>query len=235
EEFKTGEQVSATLNAEQQLPWYNMFTEIYADIEGKNFQLFENYRTKLFDECYSLSYSQPVPKIKMPPHEYGPDTQEIYVSKINLPDSDVTDERLPPAPCVHPRSPSHTHARSQPHPHPCPRPYPDQPTAGPSGTRQSSPHTRPEPRTRSCARPHPDQPTAGPSGTRHSSPLSSPGSPRVPSHSGNQLLYTDINNDGMRGMSTEFEEFEPRQVTPDRGRVSDRPVEELVFTDPSSE
>ncbi|EUC59598.1 hypothetical protein RSOL_321370 [Rhizoctonia solani AG-3 Rhs1AP] len=91
-EFKTGDQVSSTLNAEDQLPWFNMFTEIIENIEENNYQSFENYRMRTFDRCYGISYKKPPHQIPVPPRDFGPDTQDVYVSQVHLPDTDSDNE-----------------------------------------------------------------------------------------------------------------------------------------------
>ncbi|KDN33852.1 hypothetical protein RSAG8_13055, partial [Rhizoctonia solani AG-8 WAC10335] len=115
-EYATGIQVTTDLKGEEQLPWYEMFIGIYEDIEEYNYQILENVRMQTFDECYGASYAPPPRRLPVPPREFGPDTQDVYHSRVHVSDYD-SDENMPFAP----------------------------PTAGSSGSKTVSPHSSREP------------------------------------------------------------------------------------------
>ncbi|EUC59885.1 hypothetical protein RSOL_330930, partial [Rhizoctonia solani AG-3 Rhs1AP] len=99
QEFATGIQVTSDLKGEVQLLWYEMFIGIYEDIEEKNYQILENVHMQTFNQCYGHSYAPPPRCLQVPPHEFGPDTQEVYRSRVHLSDYD-SDENMPFAPPI---------------------------------------------------------------------------------------------------------------------------------------
>ncbi|QRW23205.1 hypothetical protein RhiXN_08241 [Rhizoctonia solani] len=84
--FKTGVAKYKKLNAEQQLPWFNMYMAILRNIglEDHLGQDLVNWRVELFDRCHGTGYRHVPPVIEMPTQEYPPDTCKVYVSKVQL-------------------------------------------------------------------------------------------------------------------------------------------------------
>ncbi|KAF8672251.1 hypothetical protein RHS04_07818 [Rhizoctonia solani] len=100
QDFCTREEVLSILNADKQLPWHNMFSDIYDDIEENNFQSFENYQMETFDRCHGMSFKKSSCHIIAPSRKFDPDTQEVYLSKVKLPDIDSGEDEMDPSVCL---------------------------------------------------------------------------------------------------------------------------------------